>query len=89
VVEVVPVDTDRYGRTVARLRADGRNVNTEMVRLGSAWVYRAYLNDRSLLSVEAAARQAGRGLWSMPENSRVPPWEQRRQARTGVYGPEL
>jgi endonuclease YncB( thermonuclease family) len=93
-IEIIPLDKDRYGRTVARLMTNGQNVNTEMVRLGAAWAYRAYLTDRSLLGVEAEARRAGRGLWSMPENTRIPPWEQRQQkdrkkARTGVYGPEL
>ncbi|GGC72450.1 hypothetical protein GCM10011504_57490 [Siccirubricoccus deserti] len=39
-VRVVFVDTDRYGRTVGRVYVGPRDVNTEMVRLGAAWVYR-------------------------------------------------
>lgn len=30
----VPVDTDRYGSTVARVWLDGRNIKAEMVRTG-------------------------------------------------------
>jgi micrococcal nuclease len=47
------VTVDRYGRNVARLYADGLDVNREMVKLGAAWVYRKYNTDKSLLDVEA------------------------------------
>src|SRR5215475_8083042 len=46
VVQLQVVDTDRYGRTVARVYRDGRDINREMVREGNAWVYRKYLRDR-------------------------------------------
>lgn len=76
-------DTDRYGRKVARVYTGSTDVNAEQVRLGSAWVYRQYLKDRSLLSLEDEARQAKRGLWALPESERQPPWEWRRAARDG------
>lgn len=74
-------DTDRYGRTVGRVRVGAVDVNAEMVRRGAAWVYREYSRDRSLLGVEAEARAARRGLWALPEGERVPPWEWRRGGR--------
>ena len=49
-IELLPVDTDRYGRTVAQLRLQGTDVNFEMVRLGFAWCYRKYLHDQNALS---------------------------------------
>lgn len=76
-------DTDRYGRKVARVYADSTDVNAEQVRQGAAWVYRQYLKDRSLLSLEDEAKQAKRGLWVLPESERTPPWEWRRAARDG------
>ena len=65
-VEVEPVTIDRYERTSARLRVDGLGVGRELVRQGDAWVYRKYSRDPTLLELEAEARAAGRGLWSLP-----------------------
>ena len=81
VAQVTVEDTDRYGRTVGRVHAEGRDVNAEMVRRGAAWVYRRYSHDPTLLSLEAEARAAGRGLWALPEAQRVPPWEWRAAKR--------
>ena len=79
VVNVVEIDRDRYGRIVGRIYLDGRDINREMVAEGHAWVYRKYMRDETLLADEAAARDAGLGLWSLPEAQRVPPWEWRRK----------
>ena len=65
---------DRYGRHIGTIFLGGRDINRAMIREGHAWVYRKYMRDRSLLEDERAARRAGRGLWSLPEASRVPPW---------------
>lgn len=80
-VRVAVQDTDRYGRTVGRVYATGTDVNAEMVRQGAAWVYRQYNRDPSLLTLEAEARAAKRGLWALPEAERTPPWEWRQMAQ--------
>lgn len=72
---------DRYGRTVARVSADGQDANREMVRLGAAWVYRQYSKDKSLLAVEAEAKALRRGLWALPQADIVPPWEWRKAGK--------
>lgn len=77
-ISVSTETTDRYGRTVAHVSVDGMDVNREMVRRGAAWVYRAYLKDKSLLTVESEARAAKRGLWGLPEAEQTPPWEWRK-----------
>jgi len=66
VVKVMPRETDRYGRTVADvILVDGRILNHELVRAGLAWRYRKYAPDiGTLAQLEAAARDAKRGLWS-------------------------
>jgi endonuclease YncB( thermonuclease family) len=74
-------DTDRYGRTVARIHAGPLDVNAEMVRQGAAWVYRRYSDDVGLLRLEALARSQRRGLWALPEAQAVPPWDWRAAAR--------
>ena len=46
---LVEVETkDRYGRTVGIVFVNGQNVNAELVRLGMAWVYRKYTEDKAL-----------------------------------------
>jgi endonuclease YncB( thermonuclease family) len=80
-VRVDVQDTDRYGRSVGRVYADGVDVNAEMVRRGAAWVYRRYSHDPALLVLEQEARQARRGVWALPESQRTPPWEWRRERR--------
>jgi micrococcal nuclease len=80
IVEIEPVTKDRYGRTVAWVIADGKNVNKELVRAGLAWWYRKYApNDAELEQLEKEAREAGRGLWVEP--NQMPPWEWRRAKR--------
>jgi endonuclease YncB( thermonuclease family) len=68
-------DRDRYGRTVARLEADGLDVCRQLVADGLAWHYTRYSKDAGLAAAEAAARAARRGLWRDP--APVPPWEWR------------
>jgi len=79
-VRIEKVDTDRYGRTVARLFVDGKDVNAEMVRRGFAWWYERYApNDPVLKAAQDQARTNKLGLWrdAKPE----PPWEFRGRER--------
>jgi len=80
-VRINEVDVDRYGRTVGEVYADGVCVGCELVREGHAWVYRRFSQDPVLLRLEAEAREQRRGLWSLPEAQRVPPWQWREQRR--------
>jgi endonuclease YncB( thermonuclease family) len=80
-LRVVVVDHDRYGRDVAQLFVGETCVGCELVRGGHAWAYREYLRDPELLRLEAEARAARRGLWSLPAQQQVPPWEWRHGAR--------
>ena len=83
-VRVNAVTTDRFGRTVGEVYADDVCVGCELVREGHAWVFRRYTTDRVLLGLEAEARAARRGLWSLPSAERVAPWEWRgSHAREG------
>lgn len=79
--------TDRYGRIVGKIEVEGRDVNLEQVREGSAWVYTQYLKElpeadrKRYLEAEQQAKEERRGLWrdSDPE----PPWQWRRDKRAG------
>ncbi len=80
-VVVQQTDTDRYGRIVAKVSVEGRDVGRTMVASGAAWAFRRYLIDQSLLDVEEGARRQRIGLWAMPDNETIAPWDWRQGAR--------
>ena len=73
-------DRDRYGRTVARLEIDGRDINRQMVADGLAWHYTRYSDDARLAAAEREARAARRGLWR--DAAPVAPWDWRASEKT-------
>jgi micrococcal nuclease len=79
--EVIPQTTDRYGRTVARVRCDGQDVSENQVIGGMAWVFDRYVTDRSLYRLQGEAKAAQRGLWV--DVDPVPPWEWRKHKQSG------
>lgn len=81
-VQVVPHDTDRYGRTVADIvLPDGRVLSKELVRSGNAWWYVKYdRSDADLQALETHAREARLGLWAA--SNPLPPWEWRKAGHT-------
>jgi endonuclease YncB( thermonuclease family) len=85
-VDVEPYEQDRYDRLVARLWLGELDVNAEMVKRGMAWTYRRYADDPAYCAYEKGARDAQRGLWSLPLEQRPPPWEWRqRKTRDGRF----
>lgn len=73
---ITPKTKDRYGRTVADVECQGQDVATEQVRSGLAWFYVRYGKGYEHLGeMEAEARDARRGLWSVEA---VAPWEWRK-----------
>ncbi len=61
-VTCAPMDTDRYGRTVARCSAGGRDLGAEMVRSGHALAYEQY--SREYVDEERDARTDSAGAWA-------------------------
>ena len=81
-VTVIPMDTDRYGRTVGMVYpASGtESLNEAIVKAGYAWVYRKYCRADfcpDWLTQEKKAQKAGIGLWADPNP--IPPWQHRKQ----------
>jgi len=74
-----PKNTDRYGRTIARVECRGVDASAYQAQSGMAWAYTKYLTDFSVIEHENGARAKLRGLWSMP--SHIPPWEWRHGVR--------
>lgn len=67
-----PLDTDRYGRTVARCRTGGEDVAAFLVDRGLAVAYRRYSDD--YVAAESHARRAGIGVWRDPAFTSPEDW---------------
>lgn len=60
--QCVAVDTDRYGRTVARCVVQGLDIGTILVGAGLATAYRDYSTD--YVATEASAKAQHLGIWA-------------------------
>jgi endonuclease YncB( thermonuclease family) len=70
------VDIDRYGRLVARVTNEGKDLSVELVTRGLAWHYTDYSSDQQLAAAERDARAMRRGMWV--DANATPPWVARR-----------
>lgn len=85
---ITPVDTDRYGRTVADVRCNGENAGQRMVAEGWAWAYDfdgiATRRGGELFTLQERVRAQRAGLWAGP--APTPPWQWRRAHRDEMPG---
>lgn len=76
---------DRYGRTVGKITANGKDICLEMIRRGFAWHFKRYEDeqsdtDRKLYSTaEIIAHRQGIGLWR--DKNPKEPWIYRDEQR--------
>jgi len=74
---------DRYGRTVAVIYVNGKNINEEMVKTGNAWWYQEYAkNDTQFEECQQNAKQKKLGLFS--RKGYIEPWIYRRNKKENV-----
>lgn len=79
-VEVVPVAEDRYGRTMAWIKVDGKSLNHELIRAGCAWWIRSgAAPEKKLVDLETEAHRNKRGLWAHFRT--MPAWYFKRTQR--------
>ncbi|MFB2772275.1 thermonuclease family protein [Pelatocladus sp. BLCC-F211] len=87
-VIIIPVETDRYGRTVAEVMASGKgdvevSFQEEMLKSGMARVYPAFVdkcpNKEAFKLAEEIGKSKRLGIWG--DSSSIPPWEFRKQQR--------
>ena len=85
-VTVEYTKTDRYGRIVGKVVANGRDVSLAQVQRGLAWHYKAYERDQTLADrtqysqAESSAREAHVGLWR--DQRPTAPWDYRKCQRS-------
>jgi len=86
-IRVVPAKKDRYGRLVALVEIDERDVGLAMIEGGHAWYFRRYRRDlpiglrKPYERAESRARDAGIGLWR--DAAAQSPWSYRSSRRDG------
>lgn len=68
---------DRYGRSIAFLFYEGKNLSHELLKAGLAWHYSYYSDDRYMAQLEAQARKEKKGLWA--DSHPINPYEYRKR----------
>jgi micrococcal nuclease len=85
-VMVIPIEKDKYGRTVAEIMSAGKNgievsFQEEMLKSGMAYLYRQYLkkcfNASAFEQAQKIAIASRAGVWNNPSLER--PWDYRRR----------
>lgn len=77
--------TDRYGRTVARVRCNEVDVATAMLERGMAWHFSRYASTQPMQEAKSdrlaqeRAKDGRIGLWGLPEP--MAPWDWRARQR--------
>ena len=72
---------DRYGRYVASVKVESKDVCAEMLTAGYAWHYKQYDNNKYYDELQREAKKAKRGLWV--DKKPQAPWEYRKEQRAG------
>lgn len=85
-VRVEVFDTDQYGRQVARIYANGQDVNLLQIQQGNAWHYRSIAKRNQAKTdyaqyeaAEQSAKQQRLGLWT--NRQAIAPWQYRYNQR--------
>lgn len=76
-VEIIQKDKDKYGRILAIIKLEGKDINQIMVKSGFAWAY-IYYSD-SYLNEEKEARAKKIGLWK--DENPTEPYKWRKKNR--------
>ncbi|WP_455041361.1 thermonuclease family protein [Leptotrichia buccalis] len=82
-LEIEEKNRDRYGRTVAVVYVNGKNVNEEMVKNGNAWWYQEYdKKDTKMQAYQENAKKNKLGLFG--KRGYVEPWNYRKEKKVAA-----
>jgi len=89
IVDIRPMDVDRYHRIVALVTYNGRLVNRELVDKGAAWLYPRYCKKqplcRELRVEEQQARRQRLGLWAGANPLSPSQWKRLNKKSSGRF----
>jgi endonuclease YncB( thermonuclease family) len=64
-VKIVPVESGKYGRLVAKIYVKNKHVNLEMIKAGYAWWYKQYAPDaKDFEKAQEEAKAKKLGVWA-------------------------
>lgn len=75
-VTVFVINRDGYGRLVCNVNVGNIDVSEYLIKLGAAYHYKKYCNNKKYAEIEAIAMRMNVGIWSVPKL--VFPWEFRK-----------
>ncbi len=81
-VTIRKISDDRYGRVVAEVFLDGKNINVEQIKSGNAWHYKHHEKQQTpkerliYSAAEEFARENKLGIWQ--DKNPMPPWDYRK-----------
>ena len=82
-LEIEEKNRDRYGRTVAVVYVNGKNINEEMVKNGNAWWYQEYdKKDTKMQAYQENAKKNKLGLFG--KKGYVEPWNYRKEKKAAA-----
>lgn len=55
---------DQYGRSIAKVFCEGRDIGLESIRAGMAWHYSHFNDDEAYAAAQKAAQEESLGLWA-------------------------
>lgn len=74
-------DTDRYGRTIAKVYYNNEKyLSEELIKAGLGWWYHYFSKNTNLGKLEQEAREKKLGLWT--DVNAISPWEFRKLKRS-------
>lgn len=77
VVMIQPLGKDLYGRTIARITCEGRDIGLTMIQYGYAWWYQQYAKKEiDYKKAQSKAKEQQLGLWA--DANPVEPWKFRK-----------
>ncbi|REC40000.1 thermonuclease family protein [Chryseobacterium sp. 5_R23647] len=76
-IDFVETDSDRYGRTIAKIFYDNHKyLSEELIKAGLGWWYFIYSDNKNLGIFEKVAKQRRFGLWQ--DENAISPWDWRK-----------
>ena len=73
-VIIESVKKDRYKRILVNVTAQGKRIDSLMIREGFAWHYSDYSKDKELAKYQEEAMVEKKGLWKCGKEAICPPW---------------
>jgi micrococcal nuclease len=75
-VEAIEESKDRYGRIIAVVKVEGKELNLEIIEAGFGWHFKKYSKSQIHADAEIRAKKKKVGIWS--HSNAVAPWDYRK-----------